>query len=209
MEMLVKITDDEYFATPAASNSALTLMKQSPAHGKERLDNPPAESAAFKLGKLVHCLVLEPAEYEQRYHVAKETDPTKPRKKIVVDLIAAFEAEKVHEQFFFDEGDSPRTPIEGTVAWRIAEKLIQGKPVDADDDEFYVIDGTEPPKPRGKAFDLVDIIVKDGPDVLICHQEGINTRTKEGKKIINGLSTFAWVIIIECQKFVQQWVLFN
>lgn len=65
------ITNDEYHKDYAISRSSLWELKKSPWHFKNRTKltyNP-----AFKLGELVHCLVLEPATFNDRYIVKPES----------------------------------------------------------------------------------------------------------------------------------------
>jgi len=67
------ITNDEYHGSQGVSRSALWLYKQSPKHYWHRYLNPdytpPKPSAAFALGNLIHTLVLEPSEIDDRYFV--------------------------------------------------------------------------------------------------------------------------------------------
>jgi len=68
------ITNEEYHRSDDAySRSALWLFKQSPMHYWHRYLNPERKpdkyNPNFMLGELVHCLVLEPDEFDRRYHV--------------------------------------------------------------------------------------------------------------------------------------------
>lgn len=69
-KLIHNMPDTEYFATDAASNSTLGRMKRSAAHCKEYMDTGMVSTAAMKFGSLVHCLVLEPNEFEAKYAVA-------------------------------------------------------------------------------------------------------------------------------------------
>ena len=69
-----KITDDEYFALPAISASQLKAFdkgayyfwKQSPYNPNKEQEK---DSDAMMFGKLCHCLLLEPAEFENNFAV--------------------------------------------------------------------------------------------------------------------------------------------
>jgi len=56
-----------YLSWPYVSNSALSVVKRSPAHYHARL--PSEETPAFRLGSLCHTGVLEPASVSTRYCV--------------------------------------------------------------------------------------------------------------------------------------------
>jgi len=102
-----KMTDKEYFALDRASNSTLGRMRRSPAHCRHYLDNPPEPSAAMELGTLVHCLVLEPDEFESRYHVMQEGEPTAPRTGTAADGMIKALLDGTFESLYW-EGETPR-----------------------------------------------------------------------------------------------------
>lgn len=66
----------DYFKIKALSNSALTCLKQSPEVFRDRyiLGKPQAESDAFRIGSAVHCMVLEPHLFSERYTIAPEVN---------------------------------------------------------------------------------------------------------------------------------------
>ena len=66
----------DYFKIKALSNSALTCLKQSPEVFRDRyiLGKPQAESDAFRIGSAVHCMVLEPHLFSERYAAAPRVD---------------------------------------------------------------------------------------------------------------------------------------
>ena len=68
--------ETDYFAIKALSNSALTCLKQSPEVFRDRyiLGKPQPESDAFRIGSAVHCLVLEPWKFSERYAMAPRVD---------------------------------------------------------------------------------------------------------------------------------------
>lgn len=62
---------DEYRAHSAISRSDLAEIERSPRHCEWRRRHP-RESRQMDLGRAVHCAILEPDEYEQRYVVAPD-----------------------------------------------------------------------------------------------------------------------------------------
>jgi hypothetical protein len=61
---------ETYHKWDAASASRLKLLKRSPAHLKEYLDNGREDTDAFRIGRAFHAAVLEPDLFETRYGVA-------------------------------------------------------------------------------------------------------------------------------------------
>ena len=74
--------DEQYFDFPAFSNSDLKLIARSPAHywAAKRDPNRDAESTtkAKQDGAALHCAILEPEEFKNRYITAPENAPRKP-----------------------------------------------------------------------------------------------------------------------------------
>lgn len=68
------MTDAEYHAHPAMNYSRLKHLRDSPAHFRNACDNPKPPSTSMSFGSLVHCLVLEPDQFGQRYEVTTETN---------------------------------------------------------------------------------------------------------------------------------------
>ena len=68
--------ETDYFSIKALSNSALACLKQSPEVFRDRyiLGKPQAQSDAFRIGSAVHCLVLEPHLFSERYAAAPRVD---------------------------------------------------------------------------------------------------------------------------------------
>lgn len=58
---------DDYTGIPAMNWSSLSNMAVSPRLYKWRLDHPRPDSPTLALGRAVHCAILEPGLFEQRY----------------------------------------------------------------------------------------------------------------------------------------------
>jgi hypothetical protein len=67
--MSEEMTDAEYRAYPAVNYSSLKHIAKSPLHYRHHRDNPPKDNAAFRLGRAVHCMVLEPFLFDQQFAV--------------------------------------------------------------------------------------------------------------------------------------------
>ncbi len=73
--------DDEYFRLNAVSNSVLKEMRHSPGIFRDAVENPERKDTdAMLLGSLVHCLVLEPWEMDNRYVLTPEVYTTISKK---------------------------------------------------------------------------------------------------------------------------------
>lgn len=57
----------EYHAWPAASNTALSWMRHSPAHCRAYMTQPFEDTEALAFGRAVHAAILEPDEFALRY----------------------------------------------------------------------------------------------------------------------------------------------
>lgn len=83
---LAKVAKDEY----RLSYSSLKQLLETPRHFYNYFTQPRKESEAMQLGTLVHCLVLEPAQFENRYFVADKPDQrTKVGKAEWAEILAA------------------------------------------------------------------------------------------------------------------------
>lgn len=85
----------DYYAIKALSHSMLSCLAQNPMECKMRyVDDPPTlppkDSAAFAMGHAVHCLALEPDEFEDRFVSFPKVDR---RTKDGKEFAARFEAE--------------------------------------------------------------------------------------------------------------------
>jgi hypothetical protein len=78
--MVETLSNDKYHGGAGVSATFLkTLVMKSPAHAKHDKDNP-KDSDAFKRGRLIHTLLLEPHLFERDFRVLPEDAPAKPTK---------------------------------------------------------------------------------------------------------------------------------
>ncbi len=69
------MTNKEYFSIEAVDQSRLKLMLRSPAHYRYCIDHPvERDTPSLRLGRAVHCLVLQPQLYEKAFAVKPEGD---------------------------------------------------------------------------------------------------------------------------------------
>ena len=61
------MTEEEYRAAPAVNKSTLWWIRKSPAHYKHALDNPPADTAAWRMGRAIHAAILQPRQFRKMY----------------------------------------------------------------------------------------------------------------------------------------------
>lgn len=99
--------DDYYKDFGRISNSMLSLLKRSPElyHRKyiAGIDDE-EKSDAFAIGSLVHCMVLEKDNLDERYAVCPKVDRrTKEGKATYAQFAAASEGKEVVDQETFDE----------------------------------------------------------------------------------------------------------
>lgn len=75
---------DDYWSHPAVSSSTLKkfLKLPTPAHVKHEIENPKDDSDALILGRLLHCLLLEPQNLDAYFVIEREKlwDKTKLKK---------------------------------------------------------------------------------------------------------------------------------
>lgn len=73
----------DYGSWDAANYSTLKQFRRSPAHAREMLVNPPAQTPAMALGSAVHAAVLEPELFVKNYVVAPKVDRRFKKDKII------------------------------------------------------------------------------------------------------------------------------
>jgi exodeoxyribonuclease VIII len=77
-----KLSDETYFSLPYISKSGLDLVSKCPAHFKYWSERERTKTRAMDLGTAIHCAVLEPETFAQRFAPVLEIDRrTKEGKK--------------------------------------------------------------------------------------------------------------------------------
>ncbi len=66
----VKMADADYFAAEGLSKSFLAVAAECP----QKAGMPITETAAMRFGKIVHCAILEPDAFDERYAVSIQCD---------------------------------------------------------------------------------------------------------------------------------------
>lgn len=81
---LIKMSDEDYFALEALSNSGVKRLLKTPAHFLEPIETTPA----MNIGSLVHCMIMEPDMVEKRFVCAPDCDRrTKTGKEIYKEFV--------------------------------------------------------------------------------------------------------------------------
>ena len=73
-----------YYEVDAMSNSRIGWVKTYPENCK-RLEG--TDSDAFKFGRMLHCRLLEPEKYDERYAVEADHNMTPDQKRVIDDII--------------------------------------------------------------------------------------------------------------------------
>jgi hypothetical protein len=90
------ITDEEYFAAPFASNSALSALRKSPAHLRHSLAHPGAPTPAMRLGTAFHVATLEPRSFAKAWARGSEVNGrTKEGKAEKAAMQERYDADKI------------------------------------------------------------------------------------------------------------------
>jgi hypothetical protein len=71
---IYKLDDDAYFALPYISKSGLDLVAKCPAHFKYWSERERTKTRAMDLGTAIHCAVLEPYAFTQRFAPVLDCD---------------------------------------------------------------------------------------------------------------------------------------
>jgi len=68
------MTEAEYRAYPGVNKSTLWEIRKSPMHYKWALENPGEDTAALRMGRAIHAMVLQPDEFDEQYAIAPCVD---------------------------------------------------------------------------------------------------------------------------------------
>ena len=85
------MTEAEYRAAPGINKSTLWELRRSPAHYRHLIQHPREDTLALRLGRAVHCAVLQPTRYRREYAILPEG--LDKRTKAGKEAAARFEAE--------------------------------------------------------------------------------------------------------------------
>ena len=80
---IYEMEDEKYFAHPAVSNSDLKKLARSPAHFKHYKANPPGQSPVMAAGSALHCAILEPNSFMDRYAILPDDAPARPTEAMI------------------------------------------------------------------------------------------------------------------------------
>lgn len=82
LPFLGPMSEDEYFAYPALSQSSLKLMGRTPWHYHNKPPPDKYDTPAKKFGRLFHTLLLEPDTFDAKYRVCDWNHNTKAFKEL-------------------------------------------------------------------------------------------------------------------------------
>ena len=88
-EIIHGMPEDAYHELPLASASQLkTLHRATPMHLMHWLDSP-KDTAAFRIGRALHCAVLQPSEFRRNFVVSPDVDKRSKANKEIHDMFEA------------------------------------------------------------------------------------------------------------------------
>ena len=133
------LDNEKYHAMPGLSKSGIDHLQRSPAHYQAWKQTPQVETLAMKLGSLIHCAVLEPECFHERYYVGSNHD----KRTTVGKANAAAEAKDAGERILIsmDEDDMANNIMLAVVNHPIASQLLDGG--HAEVSVFAELDGVE------------------------------------------------------------------
>ena len=101
--------------------SALKHMAKSPLEYRYRIDHPTPDKPAYLLGRAIHCLVLEPEHFDERYALCEIT--RNPRHKAYQEWMAEHpDAEALKP----DEWHRVRSATDAVMSHRVAAEVLTG-----------------------------------------------------------------------------------
>lgn len=130
-----------YDGTVRLSHTALNEFAKSPRHFIEYKTGKKERTPAMIFGSLVHCMILEPEEVEERYIVEPEDAPRRPSiRQIEAKNPSASTLESIDFWQNFEELARGKEMI-SAADWKAAERMK--KAVYANDASRYVLDRIE------------------------------------------------------------------
>lgn len=123
----VYMTNEEYRKHPGLSRSELFVLNRSPFHFKYAQEHPQEETAALKFGTAIHCRILEPADFKDRYMVYPKFDRrTKEGRELYArwDREAASDSKILLSEEDYETVEEMAAQVE---AHPIARQLLKGE----------------------------------------------------------------------------------
>lgn len=87
--MIEKISFIDYQCNDALNISKLKMMRKSPAHFRASLEEPRKETDDLTLGSAIHCLILEPKEWNKQFLTMPKIDRRTKEGKLNYDALIA------------------------------------------------------------------------------------------------------------------------
>lgn len=125
MTIIKNLTYEEYDKMDGISNSKLSKIAISPAHFQQYINEPPKETDALRFGSLLHCLILDPQNFEKEFAIEpivnKRTNAGK-------EHLAQFYEENAGKMFVTEEQVNLATILKEKIYEHpLANKLLSGK----------------------------------------------------------------------------------
>lgn len=125
MQIIKNISYNEYSKMEGLSKSAMDKIKISPAHYKASLEEPEKQTDALRFGSLLHCLVLEPKNYERDFAIEPIVNKRTNEGK---DILQQFYNENINKTIISQEQyDLALKLKESIFKHSIAKKLLEAK----------------------------------------------------------------------------------
>jgi len=124
-EIIKNLSYKEYSQMEGLSNSMLSKIAESPAYYKYCLDNPQETTEALTFGSLLHCLVLEPNNFERDFAIEPKINKRTNEGK---ETLAQFYLENAEKTIVDEEQlNLAKTLKDKLMEHEIAGKLLTGK----------------------------------------------------------------------------------
>ncbi len=124
-EIIKNLRYKEYAEMDGVSNTMLNKIHISPAHFKHWQESPKEETEALSLGALLHCLILEPENFERDFAVEPIVNKrTNDGKEILADFYGNNKDKTIVQQRQLELATTLKNEI---MRHEIANKLLSGK----------------------------------------------------------------------------------